>query len=119
MRGVALTLLFAAGAAAATPRPGRYEATLCVQTSPANPPSCGAAEFELQSSTRAQVRVADVVYRLHLRPAQVDVMTMQGKMEIDEFSAPYEWRGDVLNFVDPDKNVRYEVRPGARAGAKR
>jgi hypothetical protein len=119
MRGLALTLLFAAGAAAAAPPPGRYEATLCVRTSPANPPSCGAAEFALQSNARAQIRVADVVYRLHLRPAQVDVMTMQGKMEIDEFSAPYEWHGDVLTFVDPEKNVRYEVKPGARAGAKR
>jgi hypothetical protein len=118
MRGLALTLLFAAGAAAAAPRPGRYEATLCVRTSPANPPSCGAAEFELRSSTRAQIRVADVVYHLHLRPAQVDVMTLQGKMEIDEFSAPYEWHGDVLSFVDPEKNVRYEVKPEARAGAK-
>jgi hypothetical protein len=40
-------------------------------------------------------------------------------MEIDEFSAPYEWHGDVLSFVDPEKNVRYEVKPEARAGAKR
>jgi hypothetical protein len=111
-------LLLAAGAAGAAPAPGRYEATLCVSTSTAEAPSCGAAEFELRSKTQAQVRVADVVYRLNLRPAQVDVMTMQGKMEIDEFSAAYEWTGDVLSFTDVDKNVRYEVTPGAKARTK-
>jgi hypothetical protein len=119
VRRLALALLLVASAASAAPRPGRYEATLCVRTSAASPPSCGAAEFELRSKAHAQVRVADVVYRLHLRPAQIDVMTMQGTMVIDEFSAPYEWRGDVLTFVDPDKTVRYEVRPGAKARAKR
>jgi hypothetical protein len=119
MRGVALALVAAAGAASAAPPPGRYAATLCVSTSAAKPASCGAAEFELRSKGRADVRVADVVYRLHLRPSQVDVKTMQGRMEIDEFSAFYEWRGDVLTFTDPDKNVRYEVRPGMKTRAKR
>jgi hypothetical protein len=114
----AVVLLFVASAASAAPAPGRYEATLCVSTSAAEPPSCGAAEFELRSKTLAQVRVADVVYRLRLKPAQVDVMTMQGSMEIDEFSALYEWNGGVLRFTDPDKNVRYEIRPGARAHTK-
>ena len=65
------------------------------------------------------MRVADVVYQLHVRPAQVDVKTMQGKMEIDEFSAEYEWHGNVLSFVDGDKNVRYEITPGAKARVKR
>jgi hypothetical protein len=116
--GRALVLLLVAGAASAAPAPGRYEATLCVSTSPAGPPSCGAAEFQLHSKTLAQVRVADVVYRLHLKPAQVDVMMMQGTMEIDEFSAVYEWNGDVLSFTDPDKKVRYEIKPGARAHTK-
>ena len=36
-------------------------------------------------------------------------------MEIDEFSAEYEWRGNVLSFVDADKNVSYQVTPGAKA----
>ena len=118
MRKRAAVLLLAAGAAGAAPAPGRYEATLCVSTSADGPPSCGAAEFELRSKTQAQVRVADVVYRLHLKPTQVDVVTTQGKMEIDEFSAEYEWAGDVLRFTDTDKNVRYEVKPGAKARAK-
>jgi len=119
MRAAVLGLLLAGAAASAAPAPGRYAATLCVSTTAASPPSCGAAEFEIRSRARARVRVADVVYRLHLRPAQVDVMTMQGFMEIDEFSALYEWHGNVLTFTDPDKNVRYEVKAEAKARAKR
>jgi hypothetical protein len=114
VRGPAFALFLLAGAASAAPAPGRYQATFCVATSATRPAACGAAEFELRSGARAEVRVADVIYRLHLRPAQVDVMTLQEKMEIDEFSGTYEWRGNVLTFIDPDKNVRYEVRPGAR-----
>jgi hypothetical protein len=119
VRGLALLLVLGASAAGAAPPPGRYEATLCVSTSAAKPASCGAAEFELRPNGRAQIRVADVVYRLHLRSAQVDVMTMQGTMEIDEFSALYEWQGEMLTFVDADKNVRYEVKPGAEVRARR
>ena len=122
MRGAAALLVLAAAAAApacAAPPPGRYAATLCVGTVQGQPPSCGAAEFELAGNARAEVRVADVVYRLRLKSAQVDVKTMQGRMEIDEFSAPYEWHGKVLSFVDPDKNVRYEITPGTRVRTKR
>lgn len=119
MRVAAITLALAAGAASAAPAPGRYEATLCVSTSASAPASCGAARFELRTGSRAELSVADVTYRLHLRPEQVDVMTMQGKMEIDEFSAPYAWQGNVLTFVDPDKQVRYEVKTGTRLRAPR
>ncbi|MDQ2928579.1 MAG: hypothetical protein ABI330_15165 [Caldimonas sp.] len=118
-RGLAFLLLLASAVASAAPAPGRYEATLCVRTSEADPASCGPAVFELRSGGHAQIRVADVVYRLHLRPAQVDVMTMQERVEIDEFSAFYEWHGKVLTFTDPDKNVRYEVKTGARARVRR
>ena len=112
-----LVVLLAAATApawAASPSPGRYQATLCVTTSASAPPSCGPAELDIRPGSHAQVRVSDVVYRLHLRPAQVDVSIVQGRMEIDEFSAMYEWRGDVLSFVDAEKKARYEVRPGAR-----
>jgi hypothetical protein len=117
VRGLAFALLLAAGAANAAPLPGRYEARLCVSTSNGQPASCGPALFELSSGGHAQVRIADIVYRLHLRPAQVDVMTMQGTMEIDEFSASYEWHGSTLTFTDRDKRVRYEVQPGVKARA--
>jgi hypothetical protein len=109
-----LLALAAASALAAAPAPGRYQATLCVATSDSVPPACGPAELEIHSASRVEVRVADLVYRLHLRPAQVDVSTMHGRMEIDEFSAEYAWQGDVLSFVDAEKKARYEVRAGAR-----
>ncbi|MCE9660050.1 MAG: hypothetical protein K8R60_15925 [Burkholderiales bacterium] len=115
----ALPLAAIGVAAAAAPAPGRYEATLCVSASASAPPSCGAAELEVRSATRAEVRVADIVYRLSLRPAQVDVTTLHGRMQIDEFSAEYAWQGDVLSFIDTDKQARYEVRTGARLGRAR
>ena len=116
MRSLALLLLAAVAVpvSVAAPAPGRYEATLCVTTSASAPPGCGPAELEIRSASRLRIRVADLVYRLHLRPAQVDVSTMHGAMEIDEFSAQYEWQGDVLSFVDVKKKARYEVRTGPR-----
>ena len=66
------------------------------------------------SGSVAQVRVSDIVYRLWLRPPQVEVLTMHGKMLIDEFSAAYRWNDGVLRFDDPDKGARYEVKIGAR-----
>ena len=39
---------------------------------------------------------------------------MHGAMQIDEFSAAYLWEGTTLRFSDADKDVRYEVRIGAR-----
>jgi len=65
------------------------------------------------------VRVADIAYRLVPRREQLDVATMHGSMEIDEFSAVYLWEGTTLRFDDADKHVRYEVRIGARKDAPR
>ena len=42
---------------------------------------------------------------------------MRRQMQIDEFSAAYEWDGAILRFSDAAKDVRYEVRIGARKGA--
>ena len=53
-----------------------------------------------------------------LRRDELDVVTMHGKMQIDEFSSPYQWEATTLVFTDPDKDVRYEVRIGARKGAR-
>jgi hypothetical protein len=63
---------------------------------------------------RISVRVADIVYLLALKPSQLDVETMHGAMQIDEFSAAYDWQGTTLRFSDAAKDVRYEVRIGAR-----
>ena len=104
-RSAALIALLAAGAAAgATPAaPGRYDAELCVATRPQAAPTCGAAEVEV-TPARISVRVADIVYRLALRPAQLDVETMHGPMQIDEFSAAYDWDGTTLRFSDAAKD---------------
>jgi len=115
-----LAVAGAAGAVAAAPAApalaGHYAGELCVATRPAAAPTCGPAEVEVDGP-RVSVRIADIVYRLVLRPGQADVETLHGKMEIDEFSAVYDWQGETLRFNDPDKDVRYEVRIGVRKGA--
>ena len=99
--------------AAAPAEPGRYAAELCVAAQPGAAPTCGSAEVEVAPG-RISVRVADIVYRLALGPAQLDVATMHGLMQIDEFSAEYRWEGPTLRFSDVDKDVRYEVRIQAK-----
>ena len=118
-RSAALIALVAASSAGATPAaPGRYDAELCVATRPEAAPTCGAAEVDV-TPARISVRVADIVYRLALKTAQLDVETMHGQMQIDEFSAAYDWEGTTLRFSDAAKDVRYEVRIGARRGSGR
>jgi len=108
----------AAGTALGAPAPpGRYDAELCVATRPATPPTCGAADVEVRSGLLS-VRISDIVYYLALGRDQLDVVTMHGKMQIDEFSSPYEWEGTTLVFTDTDKDVRYEVRIAARKSAR-
>ncbi len=107
----AVLLFGVTASAAAAPQPGRYAALLCV-TLPAAEPSCGAADLEWRRAGRARVRISDIVYSLQLKTSQVEVVLLHGAMQIDNFTAIYEWDGDTLRFVDVDKNVRYEVRPG-------
>ena len=97
---------------------GRYDGQLCVATQPGVAPTCGAAEVDVASARRLSVRVADIVYRLALRGGQLNVTTMHGNMQIDEFSAAYKWSGDTLLFGDPAKDARYEIRVGARKRAE-
>ena len=66
----------------------------------------------MRANGEARVRVADIVYRLLLSSSQVEVVLMQGTMQLDEFVANYEWVGRSLQFDDKDKNARYEVRLG-------
>ena len=113
-----LAVLASALPALAAPSPGRYDAQLCVATQPGAEPACGPAEAELRSDARLDVRVSDVRYKLALRSSQLDVTTLHGAMQIDEFSAPYEWAGSTLRFGDEARAVRYEVRLGARRPAR-
>jgi len=110
--------LAAAAAAAAPAAPGRSEAELCVATRREAAPSCGAADVEIAAGAISG-RVSDIVYRLALRREQLDVAMMHGAMQIDEFSAAYLWEGTILRFSDADKDVRYEVRIGARKDGSR
>ncbi|MEO8059143.1 MAG: hypothetical protein ABI671_12515 [Burkholderiales bacterium] len=113
----ALVVGAALSPALAAPAAGRYAAALCVATSKAAP-SCGPAVVDLQSSGAARVRISDIVYRLKLNSSQVEVVVMHGAMQIDEFVAHYEWAGNSLQFVDTDKNARYELKLGERKAAK-
>ena len=109
-----LAALQASAAPAARPVPGRYAAQLCVTTIPA-PSNCGPAQVELRRGGAVQVRVDDLVYHLKLHRGRVDLMLMHGAVEIDDFVAPYQWVGPLLQFIDADRGVLYEVRFGDRA----
>ena len=98
---------------AARPVPGRYAAQLCVTTIPA-PSNCGPAQVELRRGGAVHVRVDDLVYHLKLHRGRIDLMLMHGAVEIDDFVAPYQWSGPLLQFIDADRGVLYEVRFGDR-----
>ena len=102
----------------AAPSAGRYGAELCVTTSASAAPGCGPAEVELQAGGSARVRISDLSYRLQLKSSQVDVVLMHGSTQIDEFTAPYEWVGNTLQFIDADKRARYELRLADRKPLK-
>lgn len=100
-----------AAAADAPPPLGRYDAELCVAIGTAAA-SCGPADLEWRRAGRARLRISDFVYTLRLRTGQVDVTLQHGAMQIDAFTAIYEWDGGTLRFVDVAKDVRYELRSG-------
>ena len=121
VRFIGLLALLCAGGAQAAPAAGSYDARLCV-TLAAQAPSCGPAQAQL-SGGRLQVKVNDIVYRLKLQPkrehGQLEVLLMHGTMQIDEFSAAYEWAANHLQFDDADKQTHYEVQFGERQRAAR
>ena len=93
----------------ARPDAGRDEAQLCVATLP-KPPSCGPAQVDLRTDGTFRLRVDDIVYTLRLRSSQVEVVVMHNVVQIDEFTVPYEWVGNTLQFKDDDRNSVYEIR---------
>jgi hypothetical protein len=119
-RWIVLAALAASAAVSAAPehRPaiGRHAGQLCVTTASAEP-GCGPAQLDLRPRGRLSVRVDDLVYRLQLHSSQVEVVLMHGFVEVDEFTVPYEWSGNLLTFTDDERKVRYEVRFTKR-GAK-
>ena len=115
----ALVAVVAGGSNAASPPPlnaGLHAAELCVATLP-RPASCGPAKVELRADGSMRLRIDDIAYTLTLHSSQVDVIVMHNIVQIDGFSAPYEWLGRTLQFVDGERRARYEVRfppPAAR-----
>lgn len=110
---LALAGLLALTSAQAAPPAGRYDGRLCVVTR-AGTPECGPARVELRNARQAQVRVSDILYSLTLHSSQADVVLKHGAMQIDGFTAVYEWKGSALHFADAAKGVRYEVLLGDR-----
>jgi hypothetical protein len=88
---------------------GRHEVELCVATTPAAP-NCGPAQADLRRDGTMSVRVDDIVYHLTLHSSQLDVLLMHNKVQIDDFTARYEWTGNALRFSDDDRHARYEIR---------
>lgn len=105
-----LAIGLASVAAAAPPASGRYVGRLCVASGTAEP-DCGPADVTVRSR-QWQIRIADIVYQLQLHSSQLDLVLMHGAMQIDGFTARYEWEGDTLRFDDPQKAVRYRVTVG-------
>ena len=113
-RVMVMSALVAAGGASAAvsegrPAVGRHAGELCVSTAAAAP-NCGPVQIDLRRDGSARVRIDDVTYHLQLRSSQVEVVLTHGAVQVDEFIAPYEWVGRTLQFIDDDRNVRYEVR---------
>jgi hypothetical protein len=110
---IAALLVVAAGGLAAAPlaRPeaGRHAAELCVATLP-KPASCGPAQVDLRGDGSLRMRIDDIVYDLKLHSSQVDVVVMHHVVQIDAFTAAYEWVGQTLQFVDGERRARYEIR---------
>jgi hypothetical protein len=95
------------------PPPGHYDAVLCVTTGDA-PASCGPVKADIGGAGQALVRVSDIAYRLEVHTEQLGVTLFHGTMQIDGFFAPYQWSGNTLQFSDPDKGTRYEMKLGTR-----
>ncbi len=109
----ALSSLPAGAATQPAPVPGRHQAELCVATKP-KPLVCGPTQADLRSDGQLRLRVDDIVYTLQLRSSQVEVVVMHNVVQIDEFTVPYQWVGNTLQFADDARNSQYEVRFPAR-----
>jgi hypothetical protein len=95
------------------PPPGHYDAVMCV-TIGQTAASCGPVTADIGGAGQALVRVSDIAYRLEVHADQLGVTLFHGTMQIDGFFAPYRWSGNQLQFADPDKGTRYEVKLGSR-----
>ena len=104
----ACACLMTACAMTQAPPEGEFQGEMCVTTA-GQGTNCGPVLARLGSEV-AQVQVSDIGYHLFLKKGQLDLVLMHGAMRIDSFSAPYRWRGALLQFSDPDKPVHYQIR---------
>ena len=114
-RSAALLALLAAGAAAgATPAaPGRYDAELCVATRPQAAPTCGAAEVEVAHGARsASASPTSSIASPSAAAARGGDARHDADRRVQR--RPTSGRATTLRFSDQAKDVRYEVRIGAR-----
>jgi hypothetical protein len=96
------------------PAAGQYDAVMCVTVGSA-PASCGPVTADIgNGGTAALLRVSDIAYRLEVIADQLGVTLFHGTMQIDGFFAPYQWLGNTLQFNDPEKATRYEMKLGTR-----
>lgn len=95
------------------PPAGHYDALLCV-TVGAAPASCGPVSANIGGAGQALVRISDIAYRLEVIGDQLGVTLFHGTMQIDGFFAPYQWHASGLQFNDPDKATRYDLKLGTR-----
>ena len=95
------------------PPPGHYDAVMCVTVGDAQA-SCGPVTADIGAAGQALVRVSDIAYRLQVHADQLGVTLFHGTMQIDGFFAPYQWSGNNLQFSDPEKGTRYELKLGTR-----
>ncbi len=95
------------------PPAGHYDGTLCVVVS-AQAAQCGPVTADIGDAGQALVRVSDIAYRLELYDDRLGVTLFHGTMQIDGFFASYQWLGKHLQFIDTEKNTRYELKLGTR-----
>jgi hypothetical protein len=95
------------------PAAGLYDAQICVGVGTA-PISCGPVTAEVGNAGQTLVRVSDIAYRLQVHADQLGVTLYHGTMQIDGFFARYQWNGNKLLFIDPEKATRYELKLGTR-----
>jgi hypothetical protein len=95
------------------PPAGHYDAVMCVAVGGAQA-SCGPVTADLGGAGQALVRISDIAYRLEVYAEKLGVTLFHGTMQIDGFFAPYQWNGNHLQFSDPEKGTRYELKLGTR-----
>ncbi|MEO5696262.1 MAG: hypothetical protein ABIQ60_03900 [Burkholderiaceae bacterium] len=115
--GAALLSSAALAVDGSAPPSWHASAELCVAT-PVDSQRCGPAQADRLADGTIRLRIDDIAYQLQLRSREVDVVLMHGTLQVDDFSAPFEWIGDVLRFVDIARGLRYEIRfPSGRPPA--